>query len=104
MAAMCKPRKRSTSSAQPAALLATQKHWPSGNSITSSRSLATFATQRSTSRFPIAFLSGSDPVAFGLVESIAPNDERCRRPGLHSDDLRIEPIDARHQLQAADLP
>ena len=24
--------------------------------------------------------------------------------GLHSDDLRIEPIDGRHQLQAADLP
>jgi putative tryptophan/tyrosine transport system substrate-binding protein len=29
------------------------------------------ATQRSTSRVPIVFVSGSDPVAFGLVESIA---------------------------------
>jgi putative ABC transport system substrate-binding protein len=29
------------------------------------------ATQRSTSRVPIVFASGSDPVDFGLVESIA---------------------------------
>jgi ABC-type uncharacterized transport system substrate-binding protein len=28
-------------------------------------------TQRSTSRVPIVFLSGSDPVDFGLVDSIA---------------------------------
>jgi predicted phage terminase large subunit-like protein len=38
MAAMHKPRRRSTSSAQPTALLPTQKHWPWGNSITSKRS------------------------------------------------------------------
>ena len=36
-----KPRRRSTSSPQPTALLPTQKHWPWGNSITSKRSLAT---------------------------------------------------------------
>ena len=33
--------------------------------------------QRSTSHVPIVFVSGSDPVAFGLVDSIA-------RPGRHA--------------------